>query len=266
VSGGRGGAGARAARLLQCVAELGEEFTVTTLAKRLELAPSTVHRLLQSMVHTGMIERSGTDSYRPGRELFRMAALLVQRFDLRAIARPVLRSLWTDWQETCSLCLYQSEARTGQIIETIASAHPLRYVIEPSATVSLGWGSLGRSILAYLPDEDVDFVLAHLKRGPLSGKKAPPRAELLLELRRIRRRGYSRYEDRALLNIAGIAAPVFSGDRSVIGSIGVSMPNTRFRLCNRDALAKAVVAAAGELSSALGSCAKTTPNKSSAAK
>jgi len=228
MSGKRGGAGARAARLLKCVAEMGEEFTVTALAQRLELAPSTVHRLLQSMVGTGMIERSGTDSYRPGRELFRMASLLVQRFDLRAIARPVLRGLWTDWQETCSLCLYEPASRTGKIIDTIASAHPLRYVIEPASTVSLGWGSLGRSITAFLPDEDLDFVLAHAKRGPLSGRKAPPRAELLLELRRIRRRGYARYEDRPL-DIAGIAAPVFAADGSVTGSLGVTMPATRFR-------------------------------------
>ena len=77
-----GGAGARVVRLLQCVAEAGDEFTVTSLAQRLSLAPSTVHRLLQSLVSTDMIERAGADSYRPGRELFRMASLLVQRFDI----------------------------------------------------------------------------------------------------------------------------------------------------------------------------------------
>ena len=247
-----GGAGARVVRLLQCVAEAGDEFTVTSLAKRLSLAPSTVHRLLQSLVSTEMIERAGTDSYRPGRELFRMASLLVQRFDITAIARPVLRELWTQWQETCSLCLYESAGRTARVIDTIASAHPLRYVIEPSATLSLAWGSLGRSILAYLPDEDVDAVIAHSKRGPLSGTRAPPRAVLLAELRKIRQRGYARYEDRAVLNLAGIAAPVFNGQGSVLGCIGVTMPAQRFRLCNSRALAGAVVAAAGQVSSALG--------------
>jgi DNA-binding IclR family transcriptional regulator len=260
-----GGAGARTVRLLQCVAEMGEEFSVTALARRLELAPSTVHRLLQPVVSTGMIERSGVDSYRPGRELFRMASLLVQRFDVRGIVRPILRALWTEWQETCSLCLYDSASHTAKVVDTIASAHPLQYVIDPAATLSLAWGSLGRSILAYLPDEHVDIVLAASKRGPLSGKKAPPRAEMLAELRRIRRRGYARYEDRAVLNIAGIAAPVFSGHSAVLGSIGVTMPATRFRSCDSRALAEAVVAAAARVSSALGSGARA-PIKSSVAK
>jgi DNA-binding IclR family transcriptional regulator len=248
-----GGAGARVVRVLQCVAEAGDEFTVTGLAKRLGLAPSTVHRLLQSLVSTEMIERAGTDSYRPGRELFRMASLLVRRFDLTAIARPVLRELWTDWQETCSLCVYESAGRTAKVVDTIASAHPLRYVIEPAATLSLAWGSLGRSILAYLPDEDIDTVIAHSKRGPLSGTRAPPRPELLAELRKIRRQGYARYEDRTVLNLAGIAAPVFTGHGSILGCIGVTMPAQRFRLCNARALAAAVVATAGRVSSALGS-------------
>jgi DNA-binding IclR family transcriptional regulator len=265
MSGKSGGAGARAVRLLQCVAEMDQEFTVTALAKRLELAPSTVHRLLQSVLGTGMIERSGTDAYRPGRELFRMASLLVQRFDIRAIARPILRALWTDWQETCSLCLYESVGCTAKVVDTIASVHPLQYVIEPATTLSLAWGSLGRSILAHLPDEDVEVVLARSKRGPLSGRKAPSRADLLAELRRIRRHGYARYEDRAVLNIAGIAAPVFSGSGAVLGSIGVTMPATRFKSYDSARLADAVVTAAAQVSSALGG-GVGAPVKSSAAR
>jgi DNA-binding IclR family transcriptional regulator len=249
----RGGLAARTVRLLQCVAELEEEFTVTALARRLELAPSTVHRLLQSLVGTGIIERSGTDSYRPGRELLRMASLLVRRFDVRAVARPVLRELWRDWQETCCLCLYESVGRTARVVETIASAHPLQYVIEPGSTLSLAWGSLGRSILACLPAQDVNRVLGQAQRGPLSGLKPPPRAELLKELRKIRRLGYARYEDRSRLDIAGVAAPVFSGTGAVLGCIGVTMPASRFRSCDTRALVRAVVVAAARVSSALGS-------------
>lgn len=248
-----GGVGARVVRVLQCVAEMDEEFAVTALARRLGLAASTVHRLLQSLVSTGMIERAGKDSYRPGRELFRMASLLVQRFDLRAIARPVLRELWADWQETCCLCLYESVGRTARVIDVIASVHPLQYVIEPGSSLSLAWGSLGRTILACLPDEDLRIVLARSEHGPLSGMKAPPRAALLAELRRIRLQRYARYEDRALLNIAGIAAPLFTGDGAVLGSIGVTMPAARFRSCDSRGLIQAVVAAAAGINSALGS-------------
>jgi DNA-binding IclR family transcriptional regulator len=256
------GAGVRAVRILQCVAELEDEFTVSVLAQRVGLAPSTVHRLLQSLIGPGMIERSGGESYRPGRELFRMASLLTQRFDIRAIARPILQELWSKWQETCALCSYDSDSQSARVMDTIASVHPLQYVIQPAATLSLAWGSLGRSILAWLPDEAVDIVLARSKLGPLSGVRAPPRAAILAELRRIRRQGYARYEDRTVLNIAGIAAPVFSGAGAVSGSIGVTMPLTRFKRCDSNALSEAVVAAARRVSAALGATNNTqTPER-----
>ena len=247
-----GGAGARTVRILQCAAAMGPEFTVTELAKRLDLAPSTVHRLLQSLVAAEMIERFGADAYRPGRELFRMASLLLQRCDLRAIARPILEMLSARWKETCVLCVYDATARAAVVMDTIPSAFPVRYVIEPGSTLSLAWGSLGRAILAFLPDPHTEEVLARAEPGPLTGARGLSRAQLRTELGTIRSNGYARYEDRVLLNVAGVAAPLFSGDGSVVGCLGVVMPATRFKPNDSGALRDEVLAAAHRMSTALG--------------
>jgi DNA-binding IclR family transcriptional regulator len=247
-----GGAGARAVRVLQCAAAMGPEFTVTELAKRVDLAPSTVHRLLQSLVGEQMIERFGADSYRPGPELFRMASLLLQRCDLRAIAQPVLAELSGRWKETCVLCVYDPTARAAVVMDTIPSAFPLRYVIEPGSTLSLSWGSLGRSILAFLPELDREEVLGRAEPGPLSGVRVLSPAQLRTELQAIRSNGYARYEDRQLLNVAGVAAPVFSANGSVAGSVGVVMPATRFKVNEFPTLRDEVLAAAHRVSAALG--------------
>jgi DNA-binding IclR family transcriptional regulator len=246
-----GGAGARIVRILQCIAEGQSEFSVRPLATQVQLPPSTVHRLLQQLVKTGMIERADIDAYRPGRELFRMASMLVRRFDLRTVARPTLLELWKQWQETCSLCLYAPTERAAKVLDTIPSPHPVRYVIEASATLPLAWGSLGRSILAFLASEDIDKVLEQSQPGPLSGASAPSRADLLKELGRIRRRGYAVYEDRVRLDIAGVAAPVFDSAGSVIGCMGVTMPASRFKAKDRGGLGAAVAGAAGRLTAAI---------------
>jgi DNA-binding IclR family transcriptional regulator len=249
-----GSAGARMVRILQCVAEGQSQFSVRPLANQLKLSPSTVHRLLQQLVQTGMVERADIDAYRPGQELFRMAALLVRRFDVRTVARPILLELWQQWQETCPLCLYAPTDRAAKVLDTIPSPHPVQYVIEASATLPLAWGSLGRSILAFLAAEDIDKVLERSQRGPLSGTPSPSRADLLKELGRIRRRGYAVYEDRIKLDIAGVAAPVFGSAGSVIGCMGVTMPASRFKAKDRGRLGAAVAGAAGRLSAALAGC------------
>jgi IclR family acetate operon transcriptional repressor len=246
-----GGAGARVVRVLQCVAQEQGEFTLRPLAKRLQLPPTTVHRLLQILVKSDMIERTDADAYRPGRELYRMASRLVQRFDVQTIARPTLLELWTEWQETCSICLYVPSERIAKVADTIPSPHPLRYVLEISSTFALAWGSLGHSILAYLSDSDVDEILSQSRRGPLTGAPAPSRAELRRELSAIRRRRYAVYENRTVLNIAGMAAPFFGPTGSVMGCVGIMMPASRSKIRDRR-LGAAIVLAAERVTTALG--------------
>jgi DNA-binding IclR family transcriptional regulator len=238
------GTGARTLELLRCIA-LGErEFALKELAERAGLAPSTVRR--------DLIERAGPKAYRVGPELFRLASLIVQKFDLHRIARPFLEALWKAWQETASFCLYEPSMHRATVAESIASPHPLKFELAPYSEISLAWGSLGRSILAQLPSEELETVLARSQRSPLSGRPPPPRRALREELRLIRERGYSLYEDDAM-NIAGVSAPVFTSGGAVVGCIGVTMPAARFHKTVREKLPASVLHNARELSSALGS-------------
>ena len=110
---------------------------------------------------------------------------------------------------------------------------------------------MGRSILAHLPAEDVDAVLAADRHGPLSGKRLPARRTIRQDLDRIRQRGYASYEDKTL-DIAGVAAPVFGPGGAVIGSIGVTMPASRFHKADEAELCAAVLDKAQRLSAASG--------------
>jgi len=245
------GSGARLLKLLQCIASGSLEFSLKETAARVGLPPSTVHRLLGYLVKTDMVERAGPRLYRLGPELFRVASLIVQKFEIQNVARPYLKELWTEWQETCSFCLYMPSTRTATVVESIRTPHPLQHVFEPFTELSLAWGSLGRSILAWLPPEDVDAVLAQDRRGPISGKKLPSRKAVREELETIHERGYAIYEDKAI-DIAGVTAPVFGPAGNVVGSIGVTMPASRFKESDRNPLAASVLRRARRLSAAIG--------------
>jgi DNA-binding IclR family transcriptional regulator len=246
------GASARTIELLRHIASGEREFALKDLAERAGLAASTVHRLLDFWVQRDLIERAGPKAYRLGPELFRVAALIVQKFELPRVARPFLEALWTHWQETASFCLYRPAMHSAAVAESIASPHPLRLVLAPYAEISLAWGSLGRSILAQLAPHEIDAILAHEHRGPLSGRPLPPRRALREELRIIRERGYALYEDDAM-NIAGVSSPVFAAGATIVGCLGVTMPASRFGRSVREGLPVAVLESARKLSTALGS-------------
>jgi DNA-binding IclR family transcriptional regulator len=206
-----------------------------------------VHRLLQVLVRSGMVERGPGLTYHPGRELTRLASQLVSRFDLVGSARPLLDRLVGDWQETAVLCTYSPAERKAFIAAVAHTPHPLRFSVEEGVEISLPWGSLGRAVLAFLAPGEIEAIIRGARVGPLTGRPRPPRGELEAELAAIRQSQFSRYYD-PNIEIAGIAAPVFGGEGLILGCIGVTMPSMRYHLHDADKLALAVRSAADRLS------------------
>jgi DNA-binding IclR family transcriptional regulator len=225
--------------LLKVIAESGQGLSLKELAAKSGLPPSTVHRLLQVLVRSAMVERGSHQSYRAGRELHRIASLVRAQFDLVSITRPHIEKLWSDWQETTVLCLYNPSDRTASIADAVLTPHPLRHAIEIGMKLALPWGSLGRSMLAMLPENEVDAVLKSESLGPLSGRPVPPRAEIAAELDRIRDQGFADYLDPDY-DVAGIAAALTGEDGQLVGCIGVTMPSQRYQMHDRQALAFAI--------------------------
>lgn len=241
------GAADRLAYLLKLVAGGPSRFLLGELAERAGLPASTVHRLLQVLLRSGLVERGAGQSYRPGRELHRLASQLVAGFDLIRSARAFLEGLVAEWHETAVLCIYSPAARHGVIADVVVTPHPLRFAVERGGEISLPWGSLGRAILAFLPDGEIEAIMREATVGPLSGRPRPTRQEMEAELGLIRERGYARYYD-PRYDIAGIAGPVFGADREILGCVGVTMPSSRYQLHLEDDLTLAVYEAATKLS------------------
>jgi DNA-binding IclR family transcriptional regulator len=233
--------------MLTVVAEIGPSFTLKELSAQLRLPASSTHRLLRVLVRSNLVERGKGQSYRPGRELYRLAALLRAKFDLGRAARPLLERLWTRWQETTVLCVYNAALRRANVAEVVLTRHPLRFAMEAGFELALPWGSLGRAILAHVGEEERDAILAVATVGPLSGRPLPRRAALRADLQRIRAQGAAVYFDPGF-ELAGVAAPVFGAQQRLFGSLGVVMPTGRFDQQGAPAMSKAVRAAAEELS------------------
>lgn len=241
------GAARRLAFLLRLIGEGPARFTLSDLAARSALPQSTVHRHLRALLDVGLVERSGSQSYRIGREFRRIASLLLQRFDLVRSAQPLLAELVAKWNETTVLCTYRPIDHRVAIAASQCTTHPLRFAIENGMEIGLVWGSLGQAVLAFLPPSEVDVILRDAGVGPITGRPRPARDQLFKDLAATRERGYSQYYD-PKIEIAGVAAPIFGPEGEVLGCLGVTMPSSRYRLHSADEMISEVVAAARHLS------------------
>jgi len=245
----RSGSADRTIHLLKLLAAGPDHFSLGHLAERAGLPASTVHRLLRVLLRSGLVERGPAQSYRIGRELYRMSSQLVARFDLTRCAHPLLERLATEWQETTVLCAYSPVARRAVVVDVVVSSRPLPFSFEKGCAIDLPWGCFGRSILAFLAPGEIEAILRDTEAESISGRSLPSRHEMERELAAIRTAGFASGFGPGL-DLAGVAAPIFGADREILGCVGVTMPSSPYRPQAQHDLALAVRDAARELSSA----------------
>jgi DNA-binding IclR family transcriptional regulator len=244
---------ARVVQLLACLAEADGPVSIKFLCQTLKLPASTVHRLLGLLADEGMVERSADRPiYAPGLELVRIASLLASKVRIVDVAKPFMRAVVRECDETCCLLQYLPERRKVMALHAEFSSHPLRYRIELYQPHSLLWGATGRAVLAFLPPDEIEAAIDGGDSSPATGARAPARGALLADLDEIRSRGYAITHGQKIEGAVGIGAPVFNSERRVIGSLCMTIPETRFNRKAQARLSQLVMGRAGELSRALG--------------
>jgi IclR family acetate operon transcriptional repressor len=230
------------------------QATLKELSVALSLAPSTCHRLLDLLGREGLIEQDRVHRhYHVGMEMFRISALVQSRDDIRTIALPLLRQLVDVCDETCVLSLYLPAEGKIFFAERVDSSRALRYLVELNTPVSVLWGASGRAILAFLDSETVDRVYDAEGRAPGSGAALPARRSLDKDLAAIRERGYDITHGQKIAGAVGIGAPVFGVDAKVVGSLCITVPESRIKPADYARLGALVHSTAGRLSQAVGS-------------
>ncbi|HWW63712.1 MAG TPA: IclR family transcriptional regulator [Sphingomonadaceae bacterium] len=241
----------RTLRALQCVAERGE-FALKDFAEEVGIPTSTAYRLLQSLGAANFVEKATHGNYRVGRELVRLASLIIDEFDYAALAHPFLLDLADRFQETCAFALYLPKEHAFTIIDTINAAHPLQYIVEKYTPRAMVWGALGRSMLPFLPDKDVRAAIEKQGAPIEKDMRSITMDDLKAEAETILHQGCFVATSPNALGTNGTAAPVFNSKGQLLGSLGVTVPIVRYDPALQPEISAAVIEAAKGLSAALG--------------
>jgi DNA-binding IclR family transcriptional regulator len=237
--------------LFNALAESRGEIALSTLADQLELPRPSVHRILESFRAAGLVVSSPeTKRYDIGPALYRLAGLIMNRQDLRALAHPTLEAVVRETGEKCVLGVYLPGPAGVMFVDEVRSASAIFYQTPLFEQTSLVWTAAGHCILAWLPPEIVDRILAVEPVSP-TGVALDPGA-LKAELEKVRRRGYL---ESAGLQVSGagiVAAPIFGHTGGVVATLAIVYPWIRQWKEHDPSLGPLLVARADEISRLLG--------------
>jgi DNA-binding IclR family transcriptional regulator len=242
----------RGLRILELLA--GEEaksgLTLTELGRALGMHRSTLFRFLATLRARGYIDRDPvTDRYRLGSRVLTIAGAFLDNLDIRHVARPALQDLCNRTHELVHLAtLDHGEVVT---IERIEGKHPVSLQTGVGARRPVYCTASGKAILACLPAETVDRILAQGMAAYTPRTITSP--ELMHEhLAEVRRLGYAVDDEERIEGVRCAAAPVFGHDGTVAGAISVAAPVQRASLERLQQLGEEVRMTAEEISRQLG--------------
>jgi IclR family transcriptional regulator, KDG regulon repressor len=225
---------------------------VTQLASALDINKATVHRLLNAMQKFELIEKNPeSERYRLGLKLHELGTRALESRTLRREAHPFLVELARRSQETVSLAVRGS---TGIVcLDRLDSPHTVISVRTPiGARFQAHCTAVAKALLAYLPEKEIDAVLAANGLRRYTPSTMTRAGEVKTNLRLIAQRGYALDNQELEQGLSGVGAPVRASDGQVIAAVGMAGLTPRFR--GKDLAAKITLTkdAAARISAGLG--------------
>ncbi|MDI3280627.1 MAG: IclR family transcriptional regulator [Bacillota bacterium] len=215
----------RALGILEAVADEGP-LNLTELAERVALSPSTTYRLLQTMTRLGFIRHDrSTGRYRLGLKALKIGAVAIRQFDLRAVARPHLRQLVEQCNETANLVVL--DGAEVVYVDQVECSNMVRMLAELGSRLPATCTGAGKAILAFLPPEELEHLLAEQPLVAYTPYTITAREEFQANLEAVRRRGYAVDNEERELGVRCVAAPIRDAAGKVVAAVSVSGPTAR---------------------------------------
>ena len=175
---------------------------MTELAQRTRLYNSTVLRLLASLAHGGLMQRTAEGQWTLGPEVARLASLYSASFSLEDVVLPEMHALVARTQESVAFHIRQGEQRL--VLFRVDSPQLLRDHVRAGDLLPLDRGAGGRVLMAY---------------GGAKGRLYD----------QVRRDGYVMITGDRIPGLAGISAPVWRSGPELVGALTLTVPEQRLQ-------------------------------------
>lgn len=187
---------------LLCAFQKGDDaLSLNELVERTKLVKSTALRMLTSLIHFRLLQKTPDGCYRLGAEIARLQSVYMMSFSLEDAVLPHLRSIVEKTRESASFHVRQGSQRL--VLYRINSPQTIADQGRQGDLLPLETGAGGRVLLAYEPRQGSMFdQIRRNKVIALNGDRVP--------------------------DLSGISSPVFQPNGELAGALTLTVPTVRY--------------------------------------
>jgi IclR family acetate operon transcriptional repressor len=212
----------RAFAILEAIADAGGVCGLSQLAAYADLPPTTIHRLVRTLVDLGYLRQEPSRQYSLGPGLMRLVDATTKR--IATLAYPHMSSVVQELGESANLAVLE-----GDDIIYVAYVQPsqnlMQVVTEVGRRVHPHATALGKAILASRPEAEVRELLKRTGMPRYTANTLTTPEMMLADLVSVRERGYALEEGEQEMGVRCVAVTVPDAPRPL--ALSVSGPATR---------------------------------------
>ena len=237
--------------ILEMIEAESGDIGVRELARRLDLSPTIVQRLVSSLAVRGYIEKNlETARYRLGHRSMILGASGERGVDYAATARRELDRLAHEHH----LNGFVAVLRGGRAIYLLAvqAESPVAIRVSLGSEMPLHSTAAGKVLLASLNDADARKLLGHRKLAAITPHTITDPTALIASLVKVRRQGYATVVEENIPGVLSVGAPITDRGGNVVAALSVAFPKYLESGLTLQGSIPLVTAAALRISRALG--------------
>lgn len=224
-----------------------EGAKMTTIAEEIGLSQSTVHTHLTTLRKHGYVTRKG-EYYYLGIKLYHIGVCAKHRNPIYELAKERTIELSERTGEEVDFNI-EENGRLTTIYQAVNGSIEREPSFQSGHHYYLHTASVGKAILAELPDNRVDQIIDYWGLPKRTEHTITEREELLDELETIRDRGYAIGNQEHRLGLRTVGAAIKNPDGSIFGGIAVDSPTYRMQNDNIEDIAEIMLEIVDELES-----------------
>lgn len=217
--------------LLNCFTRSQPVLTASELARRLNLARTSVLRLLVTLETCGFVERHPENiGYRIGLRAFEVGTLFLAANPLSFVVMRALDELVAETQCTAYFAILDKDDIV--ILNNREGTLPIRFVWQVGDRLPLHTTALGKAMLAHMASDEINSHLGHGQqlRG-LTANSIRTRSALDADIERTRERGWALAREESYAGLTAVGSAILDDGGHPVAAISISCfdypPNPR---------------------------------------
>jgi IclR family acetate operon transcriptional repressor len=216
----------RGLAILECLARGEHGLTLTDIAQRTQLPPSTVHRLLATLERSRHVYQAGAQGlWYVGLAAFTVGSSFLASREWVAQSHRFMRQLMEQSGETANLAIL--DGTEAVFIDQVQCHEMMRTIVKLGGRAPLHASGVGKAIFAALPDDQINAILKVKGLPRITENTITSPETMWASIRVIRQRGWSFDDEEHAIGTRCVASPIYDEHAEMLGAISVAGPSSR---------------------------------------